>query len=149
MASPFQIWVVTCHQYGIPALVVVSQTSFCGETRCGVTKCRLFCLTRPSFTWLTWSCKTAVLSPVVNIKMVSSISTFVLNTLIVKYNLFFYYIFSNNIVLKHFAHHRALLVISSFLNPDLQIQTSRHKLFSHHASLSSMQKYGCLKNKNL
>ena len=39
--------------------------------------------------------------------------------------MFFYYIFSDNIVLKHFAHYPALLVISS------------------------MQKYGCLKNKNL
>ena len=35
-----QIWVVTGHQYGIPALV--SQTSFREETRGGVTKCRQF-----------------------------------------------------------------------------------------------------------
>ena len=33
-------WVVTRHQYGISALV--SETSFCGETSDGVTKCRLF-----------------------------------------------------------------------------------------------------------
>ena len=82
MASPFQIWVVTCHQYGISALV--SQTSFFGETRCGIAKCRLFSLARRSFTWLIWPCKREVLSPVVNIKTVSSISAFVLNTLTVK-----------------------------------------------------------------
>ena len=35
-----QIWVVTCHQYGISAFV--SQTSFRGETSVGVAKCRLF-----------------------------------------------------------------------------------------------------------
>ena len=35
-----QIWVVTCHPYGISALV--SQTSFGGETSGGVAKCRLF-----------------------------------------------------------------------------------------------------------
>ena len=35
-----QIWVVTGHQYGIPALV--SQTSFREETRSGVAKCRQF-----------------------------------------------------------------------------------------------------------
>ena len=35
-----QISVVTCHQYGISALV--SQTSFRGETSGGVAKCRLF-----------------------------------------------------------------------------------------------------------
>ena len=34
-----QIWVVTCHQYGISALV--SQTSFGGETRGSDAKCRL------------------------------------------------------------------------------------------------------------
>ena len=33
-------WVVTCHQYGISALV--SQTSFAGETSGSVAKCRLF-----------------------------------------------------------------------------------------------------------
>ena len=38
--STTQIWVVTCHQYGISALV--SQTSFRGETSGGVAKCRLF-----------------------------------------------------------------------------------------------------------
>ena len=36
--STAQIWVVTRHQYGIFALV--SQTSFRGETSCGVAKCR-------------------------------------------------------------------------------------------------------------
>ena len=36
--STAQIWVVTRHQYGISALV--SQTSFRGETSCGVVKCR-------------------------------------------------------------------------------------------------------------
>ena len=35
-----QIWVVTCHQYGISALV--SQKSFGGEAIDGVTKCWLF-----------------------------------------------------------------------------------------------------------
>ena len=35
-----QIWVVTCHQYGISALV--SQPSFSGETSGSVAKCRLF-----------------------------------------------------------------------------------------------------------
>ena len=34
------IWVVTCHQYGISALV--SQTSFGGESSGSVAKCRLF-----------------------------------------------------------------------------------------------------------
>ena len=38
--STTQIWVVTRHQYGIPALV--SQTSFGGETSGTVVKCRLF-----------------------------------------------------------------------------------------------------------
>ena len=38
--STTQIWVVTHHQYGIFALV--SQTSFRGETRSSVAKCRLF-----------------------------------------------------------------------------------------------------------
>ena len=38
--STTQIWVVTRHQYGIS--VVVSQTSFLGETSGGVAKCRLF-----------------------------------------------------------------------------------------------------------
>ena len=38
--STTQIWVVTRHQYGIS--VLVSQTSFGGETSCSVTKCRLF-----------------------------------------------------------------------------------------------------------
>ena len=38
--STTQIWVVTRHQYGIPALV--SQTSFGGETSSSVAKCRLF-----------------------------------------------------------------------------------------------------------
>ena len=35
-----QIWVVTHHQYGIPALV--SQTSFRRENTGGVVKCQLF-----------------------------------------------------------------------------------------------------------
>ena len=34
------IWIVTHHQYGIPALV--PQTSFRGETSDGIAKCRLF-----------------------------------------------------------------------------------------------------------
>ena len=38
--STAQIWVVTRHQYGIS--VLVSQTSFRGETSGGVAKCRLF-----------------------------------------------------------------------------------------------------------
>ena len=38
--SATQNWVVTLHQYGIPALV--SQTSFRAETNEGVAKCRLF-----------------------------------------------------------------------------------------------------------
>ena len=38
--STTQIWVVTCHQYGISALV--SQTSFGGKTSGSVAKCRLF-----------------------------------------------------------------------------------------------------------
>ena len=38
--STFQIWVVTCHQYGISALV--SHTSFRGETIGGVSKCGPF-----------------------------------------------------------------------------------------------------------
>ena len=38
--STTQIWVVMCHQYGIS--VLVSQTSFGGETSGGVTKCQLF-----------------------------------------------------------------------------------------------------------
>ena len=38
--STTQIWVVTCHQYGISALV--SQMSFGGETSGSVAKCRLF-----------------------------------------------------------------------------------------------------------
>ena len=37
--STTQIWVVSRHQHGISTLV--SQTSFCGETSCGVAKCRL------------------------------------------------------------------------------------------------------------
>ena len=37
--STTQIWVVTCHQYGISALV--SQTAFRDETSDGVEKCRL------------------------------------------------------------------------------------------------------------
>ena len=37
-----QLWVVTRHKHGISALV--SQTSLCVETSCGVTKCRLFSL---------------------------------------------------------------------------------------------------------
>ena len=37
--STTQIWVVTRHQYRISA--VVAQTSFGGETSCGVAKCRL------------------------------------------------------------------------------------------------------------
>ena len=35
--STTQVWVVTCHQYGISALV--SQTSFGGETSGSVAKC--------------------------------------------------------------------------------------------------------------
>ena len=35
-----QIWVVTRHKYGIS--VLVSQTSFCGETSGSIAKCRLF-----------------------------------------------------------------------------------------------------------
>ena len=38
--NAIQIWVMTCHRYGISAFV--SQTSFRGETRGGVVKCRLF-----------------------------------------------------------------------------------------------------------
>ena len=38
--STIQTWVVTRHQYGIS--VLVSQTSFRGETSGGVAKCRLF-----------------------------------------------------------------------------------------------------------
>ena len=38
--STTQIWVVTRHQYGIS--VLVSQTSFCGETSGAVANCRLF-----------------------------------------------------------------------------------------------------------
>ena len=38
--STTQNYVVTCHQYGISALV--SQTSFRGETSGGIAKCRLF-----------------------------------------------------------------------------------------------------------
>ena len=38
--STTKIWVVTRHQYGIPAFV--SQTSFPGETSRNVAKCRLF-----------------------------------------------------------------------------------------------------------
>ena len=38
--STTQFWVVTCHQYGISALV--SQTSFRGKTVGGIAKCRLF-----------------------------------------------------------------------------------------------------------
>ena len=38
--STTQTWVVTCHQFGISALV--SQTSFGGETSGSVAKCRLF-----------------------------------------------------------------------------------------------------------
>ena len=38
--STAKIWVVTRHQYGIS--VLVSQTSFRGETTAGVAKCRLF-----------------------------------------------------------------------------------------------------------
>ena len=38
--QPTQIWVVTCHQYGI--CVLIPQTSFCaGEISGGVMKCRL------------------------------------------------------------------------------------------------------------
>ena len=35
-----QIWVVKGHQYGI--FVLISQTSFCWETSCGLVKCCLF-----------------------------------------------------------------------------------------------------------
>ena len=38
--STTQIWVVTCHQYGIS--VLISQMSFCGESVGDVTKCCLF-----------------------------------------------------------------------------------------------------------
>ena len=38
--STTQIWVVTRHQYGIS--VLVSQTSFDGETNGSVVKCQLF-----------------------------------------------------------------------------------------------------------
>ena len=38
--STTQMWVVTCHQYGIS--VPVSQTSFGGETSGSFGKCRLF-----------------------------------------------------------------------------------------------------------
>ena len=38
--STTQIWVVMCHLYGIS--VLISQTSFGGETSGSVTKCRLF-----------------------------------------------------------------------------------------------------------
>ena len=38
--STTKIWVVTCHQYGISALV--SQASFGRETSGSVAKCRLF-----------------------------------------------------------------------------------------------------------
>ena len=38
--STTQIWVVTCPQYGISALV--SKTSFGGETSGSITKCQLF-----------------------------------------------------------------------------------------------------------
>ena len=37
MRGTTQIWLVTCHQYGIS--VLISQTSFGGETSGGVTKC--------------------------------------------------------------------------------------------------------------
>ena len=43
--STTQIWVVTCHQYGISALV--SQTSFGEETSGSVAKCRLFSQATP------------------------------------------------------------------------------------------------------
>ena len=38
--STTQIWVLPRHQYGIS--VLVSQTSFCGETSGAVANCRLF-----------------------------------------------------------------------------------------------------------
>jgi len=38
--STTQIWVATCHQYGISA--VIPQTSFCWETSTDVAKCWLF-----------------------------------------------------------------------------------------------------------
>ena len=43
--SPTLIWVVTCHQYGISALI--SLTSFQGEASGYVTKCQLFSQARP------------------------------------------------------------------------------------------------------
>ena len=38
--STTQIWVVMSQQYGLS--VLVSQTSFCGETSGGIVKCELF-----------------------------------------------------------------------------------------------------------
>ena len=38
--SATKVWVVTCHQYGISALV--SQMSFRGETSGGIMRCQLF-----------------------------------------------------------------------------------------------------------
>ena len=39
--STTQIWVVTCHQYGISTLI--SQRTFCGETSCcDIVKCWLY-----------------------------------------------------------------------------------------------------------
>ena len=46
--STTQIWVVTRHQYGI--FVLVSQTSFGGETSSSVAKCRLFSQAIPTTT---------------------------------------------------------------------------------------------------
>ena len=39
MSNTTQIWVETCHRYGIAALV--SQMSFCWETNAGIAKHRL------------------------------------------------------------------------------------------------------------
>ena len=53
--STTHIWGVTRHQYGIS--VLVCQTSFRGETSCGVTRCRLF--SRANGFWL--ECRDAFL----------------------------------------------------------------------------------------
>ena len=47
--STIQIWVVTCHQYRISALV--SQTSVRGKTTGGVVKCRLFSQATQEIIW--------------------------------------------------------------------------------------------------
>ena len=64
-----QIWVVMRHQYGIS--VLVSQTSFGGETSGSIAKCRLFSqatdwhvssdekwwMSMSVYVWATWPCK--------------------------------------------------------------------------------------------